>query len=79
MAATSKHYGDVYRWIERIIDSCTQPSQEIVARKLITQFRDNLKESGEVDWDTAYTMAQSLRDRLQDRVWERGGRTLLTD
>ena len=38
MAATSKHYGDVARWIEKVIDSCETQEQDRAARKLINQF-----------------------------------------
>lgn len=39
MAAKSKHYGDVANWILDVIKSCTHPVQEIVAHKLMAQFR----------------------------------------
>ena len=35
MASTSNHYGDVANWIEKVIDSCETPLQEISERKLV--------------------------------------------
>jgi hypothetical protein len=71
MAATSKHYGDIYRWIEKVIDSCTSPFQEMVARKLIAQFRNNLRRGGEVDLDIIHQMENILRYRLDEKTYSR--------
>ncbi len=38
MAASSKHYGDVVRWIEKVIDSCTTTTQVNGALNLIRNF-----------------------------------------
>ena len=35
MASTSNHYGDVANWIEKVIDSCETPAQELSARRLV--------------------------------------------
>lgn len=35
MAATSRHHGDISIWIEKVIDSCETPSQELSARRLV--------------------------------------------
>ena len=42
MAGTSKHPGDIARWIEKVIDSCTSAEHEAAVRKLIWQFHSNL-------------------------------------
>jgi hypothetical protein len=71
MAATSKHYGDIYRWIEKVIDSCTSPFQEMAARRLIRLFREGLSRSGEVDRDTIHFMESVLRYRLEEKTYSR--------
>jgi len=38
MAATSNHYGDVAKWIEKVIDSCTTTNQLTGAFALINNF-----------------------------------------
>lgn len=35
MAATSRHHGDISIWIEKVIDSCETPSQELSVRRLV--------------------------------------------
>jgi hypothetical protein len=77
MAANSKHYGDVYRWIQGIIDSCTQTSQEGVVKNLIDQFCNNLEQSGEVDIDTIHEMKKELKERLYIKVHTRQDKVLI--
>lgn len=38
MAATSNHYGDVAKWIETVIESCTTTDQLNGAFNLITNY-----------------------------------------
>lgn len=38
MEKKSKHPGDVAKWIEKVIYSCTNVSQLLVAEKLISRF-----------------------------------------
>jgi hypothetical protein len=38
MAATSNHYGDVAKWIEKVIDSCKTTDQLTGAFALINNF-----------------------------------------
>ena len=71
MAATSKHYGDVNKWIEKVIDSCTAPLQECSARRLISLFGQGLRQSGEVDRDTIHFMESVLRYRLEEKQYSR--------
>ena len=35
MASTSKHYGDVAKWIEKVIESCETSLHEETAKKLV--------------------------------------------
>ncbi len=38
MAASSNHYGDVFMWIHKVIDSCDQYNQIFTAHKLVDHF-----------------------------------------
>ena len=38
MEKRSRHYGDVTRWIEKVIDSCETFEQTRTARKLLENF-----------------------------------------
>ena len=40
MPAKSNHYGDVYNWISKIIDSCESDTQKESTLKLINLFED---------------------------------------
>jgi hypothetical protein len=71
MAATSRHYGDVNKWIEKVIDSCTTPLQECSARRLISLFGQGLRRSGEVDTHTIHFMESVLRYRLDEKKYSR--------
>ena len=42
MASISNHYGDVANWVEKVINSCETPQQEISARKLVRLFEKRL-------------------------------------
>ena len=48
MGAKSKHYGDVYMWVSKVIESCKTHEQEKIARKLIDNYIDNLYYNNEV-------------------------------
>jgi hypothetical protein len=71
MAATSRHYGDVHKWIERVIDSCTSQSEEQSARRLINLFGESLRQSGEVDIYFRHQMERTLRYRLEEKQYSR--------
>lgn len=45
MEKRSKHYGDVSKWIEKVIDSCETYQQTFTANKLIRNFRNQLMKS----------------------------------
>ena len=38
MAANSNHYGDVFNWIMKVIDSCDQYPQIFTAHRLVDNF-----------------------------------------
>jgi hypothetical protein len=45
MDKRSTHYGDVAKWIEKVIDSCETYQQTHTARQLISNFRKQLMNS----------------------------------
>jgi hypothetical protein len=68
MAATSKHYGDVAIWIEKVIDSCETREQDQVARKLINQFT---KVYSELEFGVYSKLTRDLSIRLDDKTMNR--------
>lgn len=63
MAAISKHKYDVYRWIERVIESCTTYAQlsatEHIVRAYYTMYEDDylynlLKARLDLAWDELF-------------------------
>lgn len=42
----SNHYGDIQKWIEKIIDSCQNIEQLNVAKRLVNVFGDKLNREG---------------------------------
>ena len=42
MENRSRHYGDVAKWIEKVIDSCETREQTFVAKRLIRNFYNQL-------------------------------------
>ena len=59
MAATSKHYSDVYKWIDQIIESCETHHQLNAAEKLISHFDKYLVDY--VNPDYAHELTHELR------------------
>lgn len=68
MAATSKHYGDVALWLEKVIDSCETTEHEKVARKLIDQF---IKVYRELEFGVYSKLTRDLNIRLDDKIMNR--------
>ena len=68
MAATSKHYGDVARWIEKVIDSCETQEQDRAARKLINQFTVI---HHDLEFVVLNKLIRDLGMRLDDRTMDR--------
>jgi hypothetical protein len=53
MENRSTHYGDVSKWIEKIIDSCETIEQTFTAKRLIRNFRKQLmKNTPDKYWNT---------------------------
>lgn len=58
MGANSKHYGDVSKWIEKIIESCTTVEQTQTAQRVIDSFDKSLR-------GIDYYLKSELRRKLQ--------------
>jgi len=64
MEKRSTHYGDIKKWIEKVIDSCETYQQTISTKALIRNFTDHMKRK-EVDFDTRWNILGSLISKLQ--------------
>ena len=63
---TSKpHYGDVARWIERVIDSCETPKQVKSAERLIRLFESQYY--GDLTFDEMHNISRSLLGRSTEK------------
>ena len=70
MAATSRHYGDIAVWINRVIDSCDHPLQEITARKLVRNFESYLERSSMDVWERQ-SLIRPMLFRIEEKRWDR--------
>ena len=70
MAATSRHYGDIAVWINKVIDSCDHPLQEITARKLVRNFEKHLERSGMDVWERQ-SLTKPMLYRIEEKRWDR--------
>jgi len=68
MAATSNHHGDVAIWIEKVINSCETPIQEIAARKLTQQFELQFRD---IDRELNWELSRKLRAALDNKFYSR--------
>ena len=68
MASSSKHYGDVTNWIEKVIESCETPQQEIAARKLVRQFEILYRD---IDRELNFDLSRRLRVALDTKFYSR--------
>lgn len=69
MAASSKHHGDVAIWIEKVIESCNTPLQEITARKLVRQFEILYRDiDRELNWDLSRRLRSALDNKFYTRM-----------
>jgi hypothetical protein len=69
MAASSKHYGDVVNWIEKVIDSCETPLQELTARRLVRLFESQYQNiDRELDWSLSRKLRMSLDSKVYSRL-----------
>jgi len=67
MEKRSTHYGDVAKWIEKVIDSCETHQQTFTVNKLIRNFRNQLmKNTPDKYWrDYQYTVIWPLEDLVR--------------
>ena len=68
MGATSKHHGDVAIWIEKVINSCETPLQEITARRLVRLFESQYQD---IDQELGWALSRKLRAALDNKVYTR--------
>lgn len=71
MEKRSKHYGDVVKWIEKVIDSCETYRQSTTVLKLIRNFRQQLiNKSPDTYWGSYhYDIISPLESRLRSRQY----------
>jgi hypothetical protein len=70
MAATSRHYGDIAVWINKVIDSCDHPLQEITARKLVRNFESYLERLSMDVWERQ-SLIRPMLYRIEEKRWDR--------
>ena len=63
--STNPHYGDVVRWIEKVIDSCETPKQTKSAERLIRLFEDQYYE--ELTFSEMSSTSRSLLRRSTEK------------
>jgi hypothetical protein len=64
MGKRSTHYGDVKKWIEKVIDSCETYEQTCTVKVLIYNFTSQMGRKG-VDFDSKWNINHSLTLKLQ--------------
>jgi hypothetical protein len=62
---SNPHYGDVARWIERVIDSCETPKQVKSAERLIRLFESQYY--GDLTFDEMHNISRSLLGRSTEK------------
>jgi hypothetical protein len=64
MEQRSTHYGDISKWIEKVIDSCETYQQTHTAKQLVRNFAKQLRtKSPDKYWNSyQYTVIHPLRD-----------------
>jgi len=67
MENRSRHYGDLAKWIEKVIDSCETYQQTFTASKLVRNFRKQLmKITPDKYWNSLqYDVIWPLRDLVR--------------
>jgi hypothetical protein len=68
VASTSKHHGDVAIWIEKVINSCETPLQEISAEKLIELFEIQYID---IDRELGWALSRRLKNALDNKFYSR--------
>ena len=63
MEKRSTHYGDVEKWVRKVIDSCETYQQTIGARMLVRNFEKQMKRN-DVDANLVWSVRSSLDSAL---------------
>ena len=69
MEKRSRHYGDVQKWVEKVIDSCETYQQTLSARRLVWNFESQMRRN-KVDSGILYTIGGYLRDLISYKLKE---------
>ena len=75
MEKRSTHYGDVQKWIEKVIDSCETYEQTLSVRRLVWNFEKQMVRN-KVDSGMLYTIRHYLRNMVSSKVREIQGKYL---
>ena len=72
MEKRSEHYGDVSKWIEKVIDSCETYEQLTTAERLVSNFNKQLKiKQIEKYWrEHFYNLISPLESKLKNKQEE---------
>ena len=70
MEQRSTHYGDVAKWIEKVIDSCETYQQTITAKQLVINFQKQLmRTTPDKYWrDYQYSVIWPLEDLVAIKI-----------
>ena len=69
MEKRSKHYGDLQRWVEKVIDSCETYDQACSARRLVWNFEKQMVKN-EVHSSLSYSLGGYLSKLVHDKMDE---------
>jgi len=69
MEKRSRHYGDVQKWIEKVIDSCETYEQVHSTRNLIRNFEKQTTKN-EVNISIKYSISRELINLMYDKMDE---------
>ena len=67
MEKRNRHYGDLQKWVEKIIDSCETYEQTRSARRLVWNFEKQMIRN-KVDSNILYTIGGHLRDLITNKT-----------
>lgn len=65
MAASSIHYGDVFNWVMKVIDSCDQYNQIFTAHRLVDNFCS--KDYPTLEWYEKSNMNRELISAVHEK------------
>lgn len=68
MGAKSKHYGDIAKWIEKVIDSCKTGEHLTSVNNLIENFYMTEVHVKNNDWNTISNIRSGLLMRVNKQI-----------